>query len=238
MTQRLRLSDVIKRRDSQRGPRSPFIVNFSPRCTWKSTVPSRTYSGPANTKRNGKQMRLVEISMRVFTWEAFRRCRFNRGNQRMRKRVPLHRAASTETSDCFSRLFTGMKFSLENRGELAPVQMVSYRRLENHTREPNRTRHRRTVAPRYHKYLLCHLLFFLDIFESFTYPSGMKCFCGCLFLTQSQGLAFLVFWGLFVALLCAIEVFSLGTTFPEYLPSKNRFIIYSIECYLVKDFLI
>ena len=42
----------------------------------------------------------------------------------MRKRVPLHRAASTETSDCFSlryavsRLFTGMKFSLENRDEL------------------------------------------------------------------------------------------------------------------------
>ena len=69
-------------------------------------------------------MRLVEISMRVFTWEAFRWCRFDRGNQRMRKRVPLHRAASTETSDCFSlryavsRLFTGMKFSLENRGEL------------------------------------------------------------------------------------------------------------------------
>jgi len=97
----------------------------------------------------------------------------------------------TETSGCFSlrsavsRLFTGTKFSLKNRGELARVQVVSYQRLESHKREPDRTRHGRKVAPRYHKHVPCFLLFFLDTFQSFTYLSGTKRFCGCLFLNQS-----------------------------------------------------
>ena len=93
----------------------------------------------------------------------------------------------TETSGYFSlgsavlRLFTGMKFSLKDSGELAPVQVVSYQRLESHKREPDRTRHGRKVAPRYHKHVPCFLLFFLDTFQSFTYPWGTKRFCGCCF---------------------------------------------------------
>ena len=187
-------------------------------------------------------MRLVEISMRCLHGKPFAGAdsiveisacanASHSTERRLPKRVIVFRYVML-FRDCLPEWNSHSKTGVNS------VQVVSYRRLENHKREPNRTRHGRTVASRYHKHLPCHLLFFLDIFLSFTYPSGMKCFCGCLFLTQSQGLAFFVFWGLFVALLCAIEVFSLGTTFPEYLPSKNRFIIYSIECYLVKDFLI
>lgn len=131
--------------------------------------------------------------MRVFTCQPLRRCQVNCGNQRMRKRVLLHRAGSFVTICCFDGLFTGMKFSLKNKGELAPVQVVSYQRLESHKREPDRTWHGRKVAPRYDKHVPCFLLFFLDTFQSFTYSSGTKRFCECCFWLK--------------AMLCAIEVF-------------------------------
>ena len=170
--------------------------------------------------------------MRVFTWEPLHRCQVNCANQRMRTRVLLHRAGSLPKQVVF--FATICCFEIVYRNEILTQKqgwtragsggiILTIREPQEGTAQDSAREKRRSAVLQTRPMFPLVFPWHFPVIYVFV-AIGNETFLR-MFLSDSK--------------LCCALLKSLGTTFFEYLPSKNGVsIINSIECYPVKNLLI